>query len=135
MPGRWICRVAARDAPARLDDDVGLPHRVQPADELPMTSRFCRWLAICLCASMQACVYLPRSTEHYDAECRLVGKHLVLEGTQVGAIQNCANQECLALVVLASVVTAATVIVSGSIVVIGNVAYWFERKIQCQAEP
>jgi hypothetical protein len=99
-----------------------------------MRHRFIRLLAFCLCAMLQACVFAPRVTQRYDAECQLVVKHMVLEGTQVGAIQGCANQGCVALVVLASVVTAATVVVSGSIVIVGNVAYWFEKKIQCQAE-
>jgi hypothetical protein len=34
----------------------------------------------------------------------------------------------------ASVVTAATIVVSGSIVVVGNIAYWLERKARCQPD-
>jgi len=81
---------------------------------------------------LSACVYVPRTTQIYDPECRVMANHMVLEGGQVAAIQRCENQGCLALVVGAGVVTAATLIVSGSIVIIGNVAYWLERKQQCQ---
>jgi hypothetical protein len=86
-----------------------------------------------LCAVVQACVYLPRTTQVFDAECQVMVNHMVLEGGQVAAIQHCQNQGCVALIVGASVVTAATVIVSGTIVVAGNVAYWFERKARCGA--
>ena len=91
-----------------------------------------RFLAVSALALLSACVYVPRTTQFYDYECRVMANHLVLEGGQVAAIQHCENQGCLALIVGASVVTAATVIVSGSIVVVGNVASWLERKARCQ---
>lgn len=91
--------------------------------------------ALGLCALLQGCVYVPRTTQVYDAECRLMVNHMVLEGGQVAAIQSCQNQGCVALVVGASAVTAATVIISGTIVVAGNVAYWFEKKARCVAVP
>lgn len=64
-----------------------------------------------------------------------MAKEMVLEGGQLAAIQHCANQACLVLVVGAAAVTAATVVVSGSIVVIGNMAYWVERKASCARSP
>lgn len=85
-----------------------------------------------LAAVLSACVYVPRTTQVYDHECKVMVNHMVLEGAQVAAIQRCENQGCVALIVSASVITAATVIVSGSIVVVGNIAYWFERKARCQ---
>ncbi|MBC8057084.1 MAG: hypothetical protein H7Y61_10945, partial [Rhizobiales bacterium] len=57
-----------------------------------------------------------------------------LEGGQVAAIQRCENQGCAALVVGAIAVTTATVIVSGSIVVVGNIVYWLERRARCRPE-
>ena len=92
-----------------------------------------RVLAVSISALLSACVYVPRTTQVYDPECRVMANHMVLEGGQVAAIQRCENQGCLALIVGASVVTAATLIVSGSIVIVGNIAYWLERKQQCQA--
>ena len=49
----------------------------------------------------------------------------------MAAIQHCENQGCIALIVGAGAVTAPTVIVSGSIVIVGNTAYWLERKARC----
>ena len=86
-----------------------------------------------LAALLTACVYVPRTTQVYDYECKVMANHMVLEGAQVAAIQRCENQGCVALIVSASVITAATVIVSGSIVVVGNIAYWVERKARCQS--
>lgn len=74
---------------------------------------------------------LPRTIEAYDRDCQAVARRMVLEEVQLASISRCANQGCVALVVAASAVTAASVIISGSIVVAGNVAYWFERRVQC----
>ena len=82
---------------------------------------------------LQGCVYLPRTTQLFDVECRVMVKHMVLEGAQVAAIQRCENQGCVALIVGAGVVTAATIVVSGTIVFVGNVAYWFEKRSRCEA--
>ena len=90
-----------------------------------------RLFALALCALLHGCVYVPRTTQVYDADCRLMVNHMVLEGGQIAAIHSCQNQGCVALVVAASVVTAATLVISGTIVVVGNVAYWFERKARC----
>ena len=93
--------------------------------------RFSRLFVIGLCAMFQGCVFVPRTTQVYDADCRLMVNHMTLEGGQVAAIHSCQNQGCVALIVGASIVTAATVVISGTIVVVGNVAYWFERKARC----
>ena len=96
-------------------------------------SRRLAFIVLGLCAALQGCVYLPRTTQVFDVECRVMVNHMVLEGGQVAAIQHCENQGCVALIVGAGIVTAATVVVSGTIVVVGNVAYWFERKSRCAA--
>jgi hypothetical protein len=95
----------------------------------------CRSFASLVLTLLTGCVYLPRTTQVFDAECRIMANHMVLEGGQVAAIQHCENQGCAALIVAASAVTAATVIVSGTIVIAGNVAYWFERKARCNPAP
>jgi hypothetical protein len=97
------------------------------------STRFSCSLALGLCALLQGCVFAPRATQVYDADCRLMVNHMVLEGAQVAEIQGCQNQGCVGLVVGASVVTAASVVISGTIVVVGNVAYWFERRARCQS--
>jgi hypothetical protein len=91
-------------------------------------------LSLCgLALALSGCIYVPRTTQVFDPECRIMANHMVLEGAQVAAIHQCANQGCVALIVAAAAVTAATVIVSGTIVVVSNVAYWFERNARCQS--
>jgi hypothetical protein len=91
-------------------------------------------LALALCA---ACVVVPQTRETYDADCRTMRKHMTLETAVVGGFQRCSGDGCVALLVAAGAVTAASAVVSGSIALVGNVAYWFERQGQCQppAEP
>lgn len=77
-------------------------------------------------------MYVPRTTQVFDPDCQLMANRMVLEGAQVGAIQRCDNQGCVALVVAAAAVTAATLIASSSIVIVGNIAYWFETRARCR---
>jgi len=51
---------------------------------------------------------------------------------QVAAIGGCQNQSCLAMILAVGATTAASVIVSGSIVIVGNIAYWLERQATCR---
>ena len=81
--------------------------------------------------ALQACVFLPRTILLPDPQCRGMQKQMILEGTQVAAIQGCVNNGCAALVAAAGIVTATTAIVSGSIVIVGNVVYWIERQASC----
>ena len=85
-----------------------------------------------LLAVLQACVYVPRTIPVADPNCGSVSNHITLEAVQVAAVQRCANQGCAALVVAAGVTAAASLIISGSIALVGNVAYWLERNTQCQ---
>ena len=91
--------------------------------------------ALALAALLQACVVVPRTTHVYDESCRIHARQMLLEVEQVGAIGGCANQGCLMLLAAAGVVTAATAVVSGSIVVAGNIIYWFEKQGQCALQP
>jgi len=85
-----------------------------------------------ICAALQACVYLPSTIETYDPECQNVAKHMALQEVQVAAIYNCQNQSCVAMIVAVGATTAASVIVSGSVVIVGNIAYWLERQATCR---
>ncbi|HEY9066281.1 MAG TPA: hypothetical protein VIO33_14950 [Burkholderiaceae bacterium] len=97
---------------------------------MPKTARFVL-PAFAAAVLLQACVYVPRNTQTFDRDCQVVANHLVLQEVQVGAIQRCANEGCVALIVAAGVTAVASVIISGTIVVVGNVAYWLERKAGC----
>lgn len=88
--------------------------------------------AALLCAALEACVYLPSTVEVYDPECQVVAKHMALQEVQVAAIVGCQNQSCIAMILAVAATTAASVIVSGSIVLVGNVAYWLERQSACR---
>lgn len=83
-------------------------------------------------AALQACVFVPRTTQVYDAACQTVTRHMVLQEVQVAAIQGCHNEGCVALVVFAGAVSAASAVVSGTIVITGNIAYWLEKQAQCR---
>jgi hypothetical protein len=77
------------------------------------------------------CIYLPQTTEVYDADCQLQARRMHLESTQVAGFARCTNDGCIALLAAAGVVSAASAVVSGSIVVAGNVVYWFEKQGRC----
>jgi len=85
-----------------------------------------------LLLALQACVMLPRTTEVYDPECQVSTKHMDLEPVQLAAFHHCSNQECGALLVAAGATALASAVISGSIVVVGNVVYWFEKQGRCR---
>ncbi len=82
-----------------------------------------------------ACVIVPVTTVDYDPDCRLVTHHMELQAVQLAEINHCSGQGCEVVVIAALGVTAASAIVSGSIAVIGNIAYWAERRAGCAAPP
>lgn len=87
------------------------------------------------CSLVSGCMVMPRTTATYDADCRQVRKHITLESQQVGAIAICRNNaECAGLLALYGFAAAASVVVSGSIALVGNVAYWLEEQGQCSRD-
>jgi hypothetical protein len=84
-----------------------------------------------LALALQACVVVPQTREVYDPDCRMMKKEVRLESAVVGSFQDCRGDACVALLVATGAVTAATAVVSGSLALIGNVAYWFERQGRC----
>ena len=88
-----------------------------------------------------ACVIIPVTvTEGDNPDCPFVTHHMALKTVQLSELKACDNRRhyvevdvCEVAVVAALGVTAASAIVSGSIVVIGNVGYWAERRIGCWA--
>ena len=83
---------------------------------------------------LQGCVYLPRTTVVYDADCQITSKHMDLQSVQIAAIGGCSGDGCVALLVGAGATAAASAVISGSIVVAGNVVYWFEKQGRCVRE-
>jgi len=90
--------------------------------------------ALAASALLAGCVVVPVTQTGYDPHCRQVTRHITLEPVQVGAIVQCANRGCEALVIASAVSVAASTIVSGSVAVVGNVAYWVEERGGCRPE-
>ncbi len=86
-----------------------------------------------------ACVVVPVTAEDYDPECRIATHHLALQTVQLSAMYNCEHageaHVCAAMVLASAGVFTASAIVSGSIMVVGNVAYWTEERAVCMAKP
>lgn len=102
----------------------------------PRAGQYARWRsrapALLLPLALAACVYSPRTVTIYDPDCRIHARHMVLDAEQVAMIGRCYNDGCLVALVAFGAVSAVTAVVSGSIVVVGNVAYWFEKRSNCR---
>ncbi len=90
-----------------------------------------RLAAVLACASLASCVVVPVTTEGYDADCRVITHHMTLKVTQLQELQDCSGSNDCALEYLA--IFGASAAVSGSIVLVGNVVYWAERRAACAA--
>lgn len=84
-----------------------------------------------LLAGLQGCVVVPRTTQVYDAECGIMARQMELEAVQIAAIGGCSNSGCGAALAAAGATAVASTVVSGSIVIVGNVVYWFEKQGRC----
>lgn len=84
-------------------------------------------------ALLAGCIVVPQTREVYDADCRVLTRQVTLETAVLGGFQSCVGDGCIALLATMGVVTAASVVVSGSIAIVGNVVYWFERQSRCRA--
>lgn len=89
-------------------------------------------LLLVVAALLQACVYVPRTREFYDADCQIVAKRMVLTQKQLGTIGQCTNEGCIRALVGLGIISSASIVVSGSIVIAGNVIYWFEKQGECR---
>ena len=77
---------------------------------------------------LSACAYYPKQIEAYDSDCNVNYKKLVL-GKDKSNMRagNCENETCIATLLT----TPLQALVAGSIVVVGNVIYWLEKKGTC----
>ena len=116
--------------PAGLDYDARIPC---PTARMP--PRTCRALAITAAAATElaGCVFVPVAVDTPDPRCQAFTRHLELQPVQLAAFRGCRDQGCVVLVVAAAATAAASAIVSGSVVLVGNVAYWIERQGGCAA--
>jgi hypothetical protein len=100
---------------------------------LPLSRPGCLFLLL-MAACLQGCVYVPKVTEFYDRDCEIITRHMVLQKVELDELKRCeGNEACVAVLAAAGALyTATSVVVSGSIVVAGNVAYWLEKRGQCE---
>ncbi len=115
-----------RRPPACRPDDAppaGLP---RPGRAAVMPS------ALLLLALQAGCVFAPRTIHVYDPDCQITSRQMILQAEQMPVIGHCRGEECGAMLVVFGAVSAATAVVSGSIVVVGNVVYWFEKQNNCK---
>lgn len=89
-------------------------------------------LCVLLSLLLQACVLVPRTVEVYDADCKVMSRHMDLAPVQIASIQGCSNSGCAVLLAAAGATAAASAVVSGSIVIVGNAVYWLEKQGRCQ---
>lgn len=93
-------------------------------------------LAVLPLALLQACVYVPRTREVYDAGCQVVYKQMVMESVQMRGAEQCtrspAAPECLVAALGSGFTVVASAVVSGSIVIAGNTLYWLEKQGSCR---
>ena len=82
------------------------------------------------------CVVVPVNRESWDDDCKVATHRMGLTTVQLKEVVGCTAQSqffgpfcVLGAVGLATVST----VVSGSVVVVGNVVYWSERKAACVA--
>jgi hypothetical protein len=85
---------------------------------------------ILIAVLLQGCIYVPRTTNVFDEECKFEVRHWTLKPEEIGSFGSCTNEGCVAMLVGTGIVTAASVVVSGSIVVVGNIVQWVEKQ-QC----
>ncbi len=98
----------------------------------PIPHRSWRHLGLGLSAALlSACVVVPQTREVYDADCKVMKRQMTLQTAQLGGFQSCGDDACKALLVAAGAVTAASAVVSGSVALVGNMLFWFERQGQC----
>ncbi|HIV73382.1 MAG TPA: hypothetical protein H9903_20785 [Candidatus Aquabacterium excrementipullorum] len=94
-----------------------------------------KWPAAWMMAALPllpACVFVPRTTQVYDPECRIVSQKMEMQPVQVASIHACRDSGCGVLLAAAGATAVASAVISGSIVIVGNVVYWLEKQGRCE---
>jgi len=74
----------------------------------------------------------PKVVSYYDEKCQLMSRRMELDFVKMEALSGCSNQGCVAQALGGAAVFAASTVISGTVVVVGNVAYWMERSANCK---
>lgn len=83
--------------------------------------------------ALAGCVFVPQTVTEYDTACQLRVKRMELKAMPRGFMRagGCQGEACAAVLVTAGLVTVGSMVISGSIVVVGNAAYWIEKQGRC----
>ncbi len=93
-----------------------------------------RKASLLLAVLLQACVFVPRTVEIYDKDCQVSSRQMYIEPILIGDFVDCHDESCAQFLVALGAVAASSVVVSGSIVIVGNAVYWFEKQGRCERE-
>ena len=89
--------------------------------------------ALLLCGlSLAGCVS-TKVVHVYDEKCQVMTRKMELTVEKVQALDACSNQECVAQVLGGALAFATTAVVSGSVALVGNVAFWMEKSVNCKS--
>jgi hypothetical protein len=85
------------------------------------------------CSLLFTACATPKVVDVYDEKCQVMTRKVELTLEKVEALDSCRNQECVAQVIGGALSLATSTIVSGSIALVGNVAFWLEKSANCKA--
>jgi hypothetical protein len=86
-----------------------------------------------LCATLLAGCVSTRVIHVYDEKCRVMTRKMELTLEKADALEACSNHDCVTQVIGGAISVAASAIVSGSVALVGNVAFWLEKSANCKA--
>ena len=82
---------------------------------------------------VSGCFFYPKTVQYYEPVCEIQARRMelhskVIDATCSGGSSHEGAAACLAFYLT---MTAGSALVSGSIVVVGNTVYWFEKRGRC----
>ena len=84
---------------------------------------------------ISGCFFYPTTVQYYDSGCELHARRMELQSKVIEAQCSGAGHDGAAACLLGYLtITAGSAVVSGSIVVVGNTVYWFEKRGRCVAK-
>lgn len=95
-------------------------------------------ILVSLSLFISGCVYYPKKIDHYDTECKITFSTLELESKEMRdacAKTNSGDPSGAACLAGIATLGAASAIVSGTLVMVGNTAYWLGKEGRCLAKP
>lgn len=95
-------------------------------------------LVVALSFVTSSCIVVPKKVPYYDEGCQIVANKLELTTEQysiLASINQCADDACVTEITSAvlgvALVVPVSAVISGSIVVVGNTAYWLQKQGNC----